>query len=86
MFRILDSLYQNSSMPDKIYNDFTVQAQFYNYAANYQALLDEYKKIIAENLTSPVSALVMLDVDGDYVERNKADFTLLLEKMSGRAL
>lgn len=85
-YKILDSLYQNSTAPDKFYSDFAHDAYQLNRKLNFSRLLNQERAFAARHLQSPIAPLALLDADSAHLADHLNAYRQLLNKMSGRAI
>ena len=85
-FKIMDSLYKCSTVPDKIYSDYDVQARNLNYQYNYASLLKAKRNFALRHLKSPIALLSILDVDSSDLAENLNIYEQIMDNLSGRAV
>ncbi len=85
LYRILDSLYTNSKVKDKIYVDYREQASDLNKVINYPIYFEELKSLIKKNTGSPISTLQILNLSKD-VFLNDPEYIRVVNTLYGRAL
>lgn len=83
---IVDSLYKQSNIPNKIISDFYKDALNLNFENNYLFYSKAVQKLIKQSLTNPVSALTILNMPSDWLQMEKKRYEELLKSMSGRAV
>jgi thiol-disulfide isomerase/thioredoxin len=81
LLKILDSLFKNSTKPDKIYWDFDSIARKINYQQNFNKYFSSFTSIVQKNLNTPISALAMLDLSKNDFESKKGELSKLLNGM-----
>jgi thiol-disulfide isomerase/thioredoxin len=82
---ILDSLYRNSMIPDKIHDDFSKDASQLNFKNNYAAHLQSRREIIGNYLDNPIAVLDILDVGQDQFRAEAKEYEDIYNKIIGRA-
>lgn len=85
-YKVLDSLYQNSTVPDKIYQDYVMDAAKLNRKLNFGHFLKLKRGFAAQHLQSPIAPLALLDADSAHLVDNLNGYRQILNKMSGRAV
>ncbi|WP_018628810.1 TlpA disulfide reductase family protein [Niabella aurantiaca] len=86
VYRIMDSLYQKSTVLDKIYSEFEKQAKELNRQRNYTTLLKAKRDFARKHPENPIAALAILDVDSLNLAKNLNVYQQILDKMTGRAV
>ncbi|SDD22452.1 TlpA family protein disulfide reductase [Niabella drilacis] len=86
VYKIMDSLYQRSTLPDKIYSEFEREAKRQNHQNNYAALLKAKRAFAMKHPGSPIAALAILDIDSANLAEHLGSYQQIMGKMTGRAI